>query len=70
MDEFHKKLLEELPTLGHWHHSIDLGEGISTNPQKSTLVYNPESQSMESYFIPQFPSKQRNYSRLVTNPPC
>jgi len=42
MDEYHKKLLEELPTLGHWHHSIDLGEGISTNPQKSTLVYNPE----------------------------
>ena len=42
MDEYHKKLLEELPSLGHWHHAIDLGEGIFTNPEKSALVYNPE----------------------------
>ncbi len=28
MDEYHKKLLEELPSLCHWHHAIDLGEGI------------------------------------------
>lgn len=42
MDEYHKKLLEELPTLGHWHHAIDLGEGISTATEK-VAVYNPES---------------------------
>jgi len=51
MDEYHKKLLEELPSLGHWHHAIDLGEGISTN-QKKTAVYNPEDRwkLIEPYF--------------------
>lgn len=42
MNEYHKKLLEELPTLGHWHHAIDLGEGNYTNKEK-VAVYNPET---------------------------
>jgi len=41
-DDYHKKLLEELPSLGHWHHAIDLGEGIFTNQEK-IAAYNPET---------------------------
>ena len=41
MDDYHKKLLEELPSLGLWHHAIDLGDGISTSPNPEA-TYNPE----------------------------
>ena len=41
MDEYHEQLLKELPSLGDWHHKIDLGEGKTTTalPQAN---YNPE----------------------------
>jgi len=41
MDDFHKELLKELPSLKTWHHIIDLGEGIST-AKKQHSGYNPE----------------------------
>lgn len=40
MDSYHQELLKELPSLGNWHHQIDLGDGITTNPQGT--AYNPE----------------------------
>lgn len=40
MDSYHKKLLEDLPSLGSWYHNIDLGEGYFTN--KANVGYNPE----------------------------
>jgi len=40
MDEYHKKMLEELPKLDVWHHAINLGDGIVTN--QSGTAYNPE----------------------------
>lgn len=41
MDDYHKKLLDELPSLGTWHHIIDLGEGIKTSKHQHS-GYDPE----------------------------
>lgn len=41
MDKNRKKLLDELPTLGTWHHIIDLGDGIVTS-KNLRAAYEPE----------------------------
>jgi tRNA (mo5U34)-methyltransferase len=41
MNEKQQKLLEELPSLGTWHHTIDLGYGIKT-AQHMHSGYDPE----------------------------
>jgi len=41
MDDYHKKLLDELPSLGLWHHKIELEKGIFTNGNPQGC-YNPE----------------------------
>jgi len=41
IDDYHKELLQELPSLGLWHHTIDLGYGLTTNPNQEA-AYNPE----------------------------
>jgi len=52
MDSMHEKLLEELDSLGNWHHRIDLGEGnFTTQNQKSP---NPEAKW--NLFEPHIPS--------------
>jgi len=41
MNKKRQALLKELPTLGSWHHIIDLGNGISTNGTEHS-GYDPE----------------------------
>jgi len=53
LDDYHKKLLEELPNLGSWHHAIDLGEGYRT-VNKEYSAYNPEDRwKLIEPFIPE-----------------
>lgn len=41
LNEKQQHLAKELPELGNWHHYIELGDGLTTQPQKFA-TYNPE----------------------------
>ena len=58
MDDYHKKLLKELPSCGEWYHKINFGDGLTTS--RFDYAWDPEhmwEKWIEPYLPPDLSGK-------------